>query len=41
MSTAVVVGGGISVLAFFSPLSIAITSLVEERVNISAFGMFV
>ena len=26
---------------FFSPLSIAITSLGEERVNLSAFRMFV
>ena len=29
------------VLAFFSPFSIAITSLGEERANLSAFRMFV
>ena len=29
------------VLVFFSPLSIAITSLGEERANLSAFRMFV
>ena len=29
------------VLAFFSPFSIAITSLWEERANLSAFRMFV
>ena len=29
------------VLVFFSPSSIAITSLGEERVNLSAFRMFV
>ena len=28
-------------LCFFSPLSIAITSLGEERANLSAFGTFV
>ena len=28
------------VLVFFSPFSIAITSLGEERANLSAFGMF-
>ena len=28
------------VLVFFSPFSIAITSLVEERANLSAFRMF-
>ena len=27
------------VLVFFSPLSIAITSLGEERANLSAFGI--
>ena len=29
------------VLKFFSPFSIAITSLVEERANLSAFRTFV
>ena len=29
------------VLVFFSPFSIAITSLGEERANLSAFRMFV
>ena len=29
-----------SVLVFFSPFSIAITSLEEERANLSAFRMF-
>ena len=29
------------VLMFFSPFSIAITSLVEERANLSAFRTFV
>ena len=29
------------VLVFFSPISIAITSLGEERANLSAFRMFV
>ena len=29
------------VLVFFSPLSIAITSLGEEKANLSAFHMFV
>ena len=29
------------VLVFFSPFSIAITSLVEERANLSAFRTFV
>ena len=29
------------VLVFFSPLSIAITSLGEERANLSSFGTFV
>ena len=29
------------VLVFFSPFSIAITSLVEERINLSAFRTFV
>ena len=29
------------VLVFFSPFSIAITSLEEERANLSAFRMFV
>ena len=29
------------VLVFFSPVSIAITSLGEERANLSAFRMFV
>ena len=29
------------VLVFFSPFSIAITSLVEERANLSAFRSFV
>ena len=29
------------VLVFFSPLSIAITSLAEERANLSAFRTFV
>ena len=28
------------VLVFFSPFNIAITSLGEERANLSAFGMF-
>ena len=29
------------VLVFFSPISIAVTSLGEERANLSAFCMFV
>ena len=29
------------ILVFFSPFSIAITSLGEERANLSAFRMFV
>ena len=29
------------VVVFFSPFSIAITSLGEERANLSAFGTFV